>query len=555
MTTPFCGLIEEICVMFVHHGTKFDTKMTDLLESNEYQVTTVDRIPVAMSILSQGKEKVDVVIVNVHSPDSLCFKLLKQADALDIVTLFVCDEHDKLFAKNAFDNGTYLYMEKSLDENIMKYLWQFVLRKKLQRDKVREGLDPKGDHMKYVYNIGNENIVGNKGHVGEKIRSINNEEQTISIHQTERGTYKLRSKRCRKGKKVIHKGERQSTCVDKTLKRNDYIEWTMDLREKFKEATERLGDGRCLPKKILEIMNVPGLTRMQVANYLQRCRINQRRPLEEQTYIQQGSSSGSQQRIETSSYKISGRILDLQTNVPNQIHGDPEFSPVNTNNIYASSTEQQLCHPELHSNSGDHHDYNLNREAQNDYSSSLNQVYVTTNSTSAMMTDMNGGNAIIKGPGAANTNFQQYIGEQNMFVPSNTVATSNTCVNDISDLNEWENCDAYLNFHNMDYLYQNIGASSSILPNEHGSEYDQVYSFDQIQIMPPQRVVRRRPARMNVDPHNQRVPNAAEVQPQGEVTNDEFRDAIRKLSHVITNQARQHGGVRQCNIPDICRLN
>ncbi|KAG5631868.1 hypothetical protein H5410_003585 [Solanum commersonii] len=66
-----------------------------------------------------------------------------------------------------------------------------------------------------------------------------------------------------------------------------------------------------------------------------------------------------------------------------------------------------------------------------------------------------------------------------MFVPSNTVATSNTSANEISDLNEWENCDAHLNFHNMDELYQNIGASISIRPNEHGSEYDQVYSFDQ----------------------------------------------------------------------------
>ncbi|KAK6802978.1 hypothetical protein RDI58_000762 [Solanum bulbocastanum] len=119
-------------------------------------------------------------------------------------------------------------------------------------------------------------------------------------------------------------------------------------------------------------------------------------------------------------------------------------------------------------NSEDHHDYNLNRQAQNDYSSNLNQAYVTTNSTSAMMTNMNGGNAIINGSGAANTNFQQYIGEQNMFMPSNIIATSNMSANYISDLNEWKNCDAYLNFHNMDDLYQNIRASSSILPNEHG---------------------------------------------------------------------------------------
>ncbi|KAG5630081.1 hypothetical protein H5410_001798 [Solanum commersonii] len=142
---------------------------------------------------------------------------------------------------------------------------------------------------------------GNKEHVGEKIMSINYDERTN-------------------------------------------IEWTANLHEKFKEATQRLG---CLPKEILEIMNVPGLTRMHVANYLQRCCINQRRPLEEQKYIRQGSSSGSQQRIERSSHRIVGRIPDLQTNVSNQTHGDPKFSPVNTNNIYASSTEQQLYHPQL----------------------------------------------------------------------------------------------------------------------------------------------------------------------------------------------------------------
>ncbi|KAK6802970.1 hypothetical protein RDI58_000754 [Solanum bulbocastanum] len=129
-------------------------------------------------------------------------------------------------------------------------------------------------------------------------------------------------------------------------------------------------------------------------------------------------------------------------------------------------------------NSGAHHEYNLNRQTQNDYIFDINQAYVSTNSTSAKMTDVNGRNAIINGSVAANNNFQQYIGEQNMHVPNNTVATSNTGSNEGSHINEWENCDAYLNFHYMDDLYQNIGDSSSILPNGHGSDYDQAYSVD-----------------------------------------------------------------------------
>ncbi|KAG5611227.1 hypothetical protein H5410_022508 [Solanum commersonii] len=115
--------------------------------------------------------------------------------------------HDnELIAKKAFDNGTYLYLEKSLDETIVKNLWQFVSRKKIQKEKMRDGLDPKGDHVKYVDNIGNENIVGNIEQVGEKSMSINNEEQRNNTHETEnnvvsRRTNNLRSKRCNKRKK------------------------------------------------------------------------------------------------------------------------------------------------------------------------------------------------------------------------------------------------------------------------------------------------------------------------------------------------------------------
>ncbi|KAG5614481.1 hypothetical protein H5410_014305 [Solanum commersonii] len=61
--------------------------------------------------------------------------------------------------------------------------------------------------------------------------------------------------------------------------------------------------------------------------------------------------------------------------------------------------------------------------------------------------------------------------------------------------------------------------------------------------MPLRIVVRGLPARHNVE--EQELPNAPEVQPQGEVTNVEFRDAIRMLSQAVTNQVGQQRGARQ----------
>ncbi|KAH0679031.1 hypothetical protein KY284_020116 [Solanum tuberosum] len=60
--------------------------------------------------------------------------------------------------------------------------------------------------------------------------------------------------------------------------------------------------------------------------------------------------------------------------------------------------------------------------------------------------------------------------------------------------------------------------------------------------MPPRRVGRRRLPRRYVD--EQELPYAPGVQPQGEVTNAEFREAIRIPSQVVTNQIGQQRGAR-----------
>ncbi|XP_060171218.1 two-component response regulator ORR26-like [Lycium barbarum] len=526
MAAPFYGMIEEVRVMLVDHNKEFVNEMVDLLKSYSYEVTTVDRASVARSMLSKGKERIDVIIINANSPVS--FKLLAQAAALDIISLFVCDEHNALEAMNALDGGAYLYLTKPLHEQIVKYLWQFVLRKKIQREKAREGLEK------------NE----------EKNMPINLEEERNNIRETENDVVsnekdKLRRKTGRKSTIEINEGDNQSS-ANKAVRRKVCTEWTADLHAKFIEAVHHLGEGKCFPQDILEAMNVPGLERMQVASHLQKCRTNNWRVPKEQKSIHhptgQESSSGSRQR---SSYRKFGTMPHLQTNVPNpqqqqcnqdqtQRSSEFPFAPINTHNIFIggeSSTQQELYHPRLQVQS--HHlsiDNPLNNSFyftqdnspgglqqqhgsfsgmlrsqglqdpiiggtnyrpglafssgyhhnQNAYNLDLNAAHVTTYSGSTIMSDIDIGNATINELGTLNANFQQYIGEPNMSDPSNIVAASHVSDNQGSDSNERESYNAYLDFNNMNYLFQNFGPASANLPNEHGGVFNQVYSDDQV---------------------------------------------------------------------------
>ncbi|WMV18770.1 hypothetical protein MTR67_012155 [Solanum verrucosum] len=76
-------------------------------------------------------------------------------------------------------------------------------------------------------------------------------------------------------------------------------------------------------------------------------------------------------------------------------------------------------------------------------------------------------------------------------------------------------------------------------------------------ILPLRTYIKGCPARRNVE--EQGVPNAPEVQPQGEVTNAEFREVIRMLSQAVTKKVRQRENRQEGNdtsrIREFLRMN
>ncbi|WMV51230.1 hypothetical protein MTR67_044615 [Solanum verrucosum] len=559
MATGYYGIIDEVRVVLVDPETENVTEMVDLLKSYDYKVITVCTSSEAMEMLSKGEKKVDVIIISVHSPNLDSFKLLAQAVTLDIISLFVCDEYNELLAKKALKEGACLFVQRPLNEEIMKYLWQFVLRRKIEREKAKKGSEDR-DKM-IVKDVDTNNMDGDNEVLSKETNDVSNTEEhrnnidEVEDNITSNGKYKRRRKNNRKDRKK-----------DKVIKKKNCVKWNADLHTKFMESLEQLGEGRCYPTDIVEVMDVSGLTRMQVASHLQKCRFNNWKSPEEHKSNRRlsGQESLSESRQKSSNRKY-GTMPRLQNNIPNQIQRGPEFpfSTLNTSNIFArevSSIQEKLYPPQFqvqphypnidnslnnpflsvqnnvggvlqqhqhrpllemfgslrlqdpiignithrpgaafntwnrhtqseynldlnvalkttHSGSKIMHDIGVENMTINDYNLNVNAGNTNTDSGSTMMFDTDAENATSDELGTINANFQQHIAEPNMSYPSN-IATTYKSDMEGSDSNEKEDCDAYSNFNNMSYFFQNLGPPGANLPNSYDNEFDQVYSDD-----------------------------------------------------------------------------
>ncbi|XP_012843940.1 PREDICTED: uncharacterized protein LOC105963986 [Erythranthe guttata] len=75
--------------------------------------------------------------------------------------------------------------------------------------------------------------------------------------------------------------EKDDVSEDETpVAKKPRVVWTIEMHQKFLEAIEFLGYEKAVPKKIVEVMGVPGLTRENVASHLQKFRGGMKRAQE-----------------------------------------------------------------------------------------------------------------------------------------------------------------------------------------------------------------------------------------------------------------------------------
>ncbi|XP_022921832.1 two-component response regulator ORR22-like [Cucurbita moschata] len=233
---------DPICLKVLEH----------LLRKCQYHVTTTKRSIEALKMLRENRNKVDLVISDVNMPDMDGFKLLELVGLeMDLPVIMLSAHSDTELVMKGIAHGACDYLLKPVRIEELKNIWQHVIR--------RKKLEPKTKNK-----LPNQDNIGNGGSEGEQGFSLTSNADNA----------KLNRKRKEQDDDEDEEGKENEVDIDdpSNLKRPRVV-WSVELHRKFVSAVNQLGLEKAVPKKILDLMNVEGLTRENVASHLQKYRL------------------------------------------------------------------------------------------------------------------------------------------------------------------------------------------------------------------------------------------------------------------------------------------
>ncbi|KAM7472950.1 hypothetical protein LguiA_011133 [Lonicera macranthoides] len=228
-----------------------------LLRKCQYQVTTTSQAIRALKMLRENRNRFDLIISDVHMPDMDGFKLLEHVGLeMDLPVIMLSANSDPKLVMKGITHGACDYLLKPVRIEELRNIWQHVIRKKK--------IDPKAQNNSTTQDKdqgseGGEGQTGNTDQSGKLNRKRKDEEE-----EGEENGYENDDPSAQKKQRVV---------------------WSIELHRKFVAAVNQLGIEKAVPKRILDLMNVEGITRENVASHLQKYRL----------YLKRISSVASQQ--------------------------------------------------------------------------------------------------------------------------------------------------------------------------------------------------------------------------------------------------------------------
>ena len=258
-------------------------------------MTTFTRGAAALKALRERRHDFDIVLSDVHMPDMDGFKLLEHiALELDVPVMMMSANCATDVVLRGIIHGAVDYLLKPVRIEELRNIWQHVVRKKRvedggvsagsgDADAASEGSleGSRGAHKK----TSSGNPVTRKGRAaaaradGSPGRSNGAGEDTAGKKRA-RKTYARDDDRPdatgveTPGSNLNGKTEpNEEGHEDSSALKKPRVVWSAELHQQFVTAVNTLGIDKAVPKRILDLMGVQGLTRENVASHLQKYRL------------------------------------------------------------------------------------------------------------------------------------------------------------------------------------------------------------------------------------------------------------------------------------------
>ncbi|KAL0427564.1 UNVERIFIED_CONTAM: Two-component response regulator ORR22 [Sesamum latifolium] len=215
-----------------------------LLRKCQYHVTTTSQARMALKMLRENKERFDLVISDVHMPDMDGFKLLELVGLeMDLPVIMLSANSDPKLVMKGVTHGACDYLVKPVRIEELRNIWQHVIRrKKLDGKNQNKSGDQVKTHQASLEGHGSP-LTGDTDQNGRFNRKRKDEDDESEDNGNE--------------------------SEDPGTQKKPRVVWSIELHRKFVAAVNQLGIEKAVPKRILDLMNVDGLTRENVASHLQ----------------------------------------------------------------------------------------------------------------------------------------------------------------------------------------------------------------------------------------------------------------------------------------------
>ncbi|XP_052204639.1 two-component response regulator ORR26 isoform X2 [Diospyros lotus] len=219
-----------------------------MLKKCSYEVTTCCLAREALDLLRERKDGFDIVISDVNMPDMDGFKLLEHVGLeMDLPVIMMSVDGETSRVMRGVQHGACDYLLKPIRMKELRNIWQHVFRKRIH-----------------------------------EVRDIESHESFEELHmmmrhgsdQSDDGHFLIGCEVTsgKKRKDVENKHDNKDFGDPSSVKKARVV-WTVDLHQKFVKAVNQIGFDKVGPKKILDLMSVPWLTRENVASHLQKYRL------------------------------------------------------------------------------------------------------------------------------------------------------------------------------------------------------------------------------------------------------------------------------------------